>query len=98
MFTTYRKDKLSHILLLTTVLLLLFSNFSYNNTITKKEGIIFSSSVIVNSAPTANSTNLFSLHAGIKIEVADEIGDWINIKITNGNTGWIKKNHCKVLY
>jgi len=96
-FTTYRKEKLSPILLLIAILFLFIANFSYTNTIAKKEGVIFSSSVIVNSAPTANSTDLFSLHVGVKVEVVDEIGDWINIKLTNGNTGWVKKNSCKVL-
>ena len=96
-FTTYKKDKLSHALLLIAILLLFIANFSYTNTIAKKEGIIFSSTVIVNSAPTPNSADLFSLHAGVKVEVVDEIGDWINIKLTNGNTGWVKKNSCKVL-
>ena len=97
-FTTYKKDKLSHALLIVAILFLFIANFSYTNTIAKKEGIIFSSTVIVNSAPTANSTDLFSLHTGTKVEIIDEIGEWINIKITNGSIGWIKKNNCKVLY
>ena len=96
-FTTHIKDTLSHILLLIAILFLFIANFSYTNTIKKKEGIIFSSSVIAHSAPTNNSTDLFSLHAGVKVEVVDEIGDWINIKLINGNRGWIKKKSCKVL-
>ena len=96
-FTTYKKTRLSHFLLLTAILFLYITNFSYTNTIEKEECIIFSSTVIVNSAPTSNSTDLFSLHTGIKVEIIDEIGDWINIKIINGNTGWIKINTCKFL-
>jgi len=95
--TDFRKNKLSHILLLMGILSFFIANFSYTNTIAKKEGIIFSSTVIVNSAPTTNSTDLFSLHAGLKVEVIDEIGDWIEIKLTNGNTGWIKRNTYKLL-
>jgi len=98
LLTIYKKDKLSHIFLMTAILLVLIANFSYTNTIEKKEGIIFSSTVIINSAPTSNSTDLFSLHSGVKVELVDEIGDWINIKLTNGNTGWVKKNNCRLLY
>ena len=96
-FTGSRKNKLSHIVLLLAILFLFTANYSYTNTIVKKEGIIFSSTVIVNSAPTSNSADLFSLRAGVKVEVVDEIGDWINIKLTNGKTGWVKKNACKIL-
>ena len=96
--TNFKKNKMAHILLLMAILSFFIANFSYTTTITKKEGIIFSSTVIVNSAPTTNSTDLFSLHSGAKVEVIDEIGDWINIKLTNGNTGWLKKNNCRTLY
>ena len=70
---------------------------SYQAKITKKEAIIFTSSIVVNSAPTANSTNLFILHSGSKIEILDTIGEWINIKIANGSSGWIKESGCKIL-
>ena len=97
LFTSFKKYKLSNSLFLTSILFLFLAELSYNN-IKKKEAIIFSSTVIVNSAPTSNSTDLFSLHAGAKIKIIDRIGDWINIKLINGNTGWIKQNNCRVLY
>ena len=59
----------------------------------KKEAIIFTTKVNVNSAPSINSTNLFILHSGIKVEIIDSINEWSNIKLENGNTGWIK-NVC----
>lgn len=97
LFTSFKKYKLSNSLFLTSILFLFLAELSYNNS-KKKEAIIFSSTVIVNSAPTSNSTDLFSLHAGAKIKIIDKIGDWINIKLINGNTGWIKQNNCRVLY
>ena len=96
-FTNYKKDHFLSILY-SLVIISVFTTFSsYQSKITKKEAIIFTSSIVVNSAPTSNSTNLFSLHSGSKIEILDTIGEWINIKITNGNSGWIKKSDCKVL-
>ena len=79
------------------LLLLLISNSSYQNKIDKKEGIIFSLVVVVNSEPTSNSTELFTLHSGTKIEIIDRIGNWIHITITNGNSGWILQNSVKEL-
>jgi len=92
------KNKLIlNILYPTTVVLLFITHNSHTQNFVKKEGIIFTSTVIVNSAPSINSTNLFSLHSGSKVEVIDEIGDWINIKIANGNSGWISQNSIKEL-
>jgi len=83
--------------LTSALLLLLISNSSYQNKIDKKEGIIFSSVVVINSAPTSNSTELFTLHSGTKLEITDRIGDWIHIKIANSNSGWILQNSVKEL-
>lgn len=77
--------------------LLFITHTSYNNNYTKKEAIIFSSSVVVNSAPSNKSTDLFSLHSGSKVLIIDNIGDWINIRIANGNEGWIKQTEVKEL-
>ncbi|MDB0027290.1 tetratricopeptide repeat protein [Flavobacteriales bacterium] len=80
------------------VLTLLFiTQTSYNNNYIKKEAIIFSSSIVVNSAPSNNSTDLFSLHSGSKVLIIDNIGDWINIRIANGNEGWINQREVKEL-
>jgi len=96
-FTNYKKEHFLSILYSLALISVFATYSSYQGNITKKEAIIFTSSVVVNSAPTTNSTNLFSLHSGSKIEILDTIGEWINIKIANGNSGWIKESGCKVL-
>jgi len=96
-FTNYKKEHFLSILYSLTLISVFATYSSYQRNITKKEAIIFTSSVVVNSAPTTNSTNLFSLHSGSKIEILDTIGEWINIKIANGSSGWIKESGCKVL-
>lgn len=96
-FTNYKKEHFLSILYSLTLISVFATYSSYQRNITKKEAIIFTSSVVVNSAPTTNSTNLFSLHSGSKIEILDTIGEWINIKIANGSSGWIKESGCKLL-
>lgn len=96
-FTNYKKKHFLSILYSLALISVFATYSSYQRNITKKEAIIFTSSIVVNSAPTTNSTNLFSLHSGCKIEILDTIGEWINIKIANGSNGWIKESGCKVL-
>ena len=96
-FTSLKSKLIIKIFSAITVIILLITQTSYHNNFTKKEAIIFSETITVNSAPTSSSTNLFTLHAGSKVEIIDEIGDWINIKIANGNSGWILKNSMKQL-
>jgi len=96
-FTSLKNKLITKIFFAITVIILLITQTSYHNNFTKKEAIIFSETITVNSAPTNSSTNLFTLHAGSKVEIIDEIGDWINIKIANGNSGWILKNSMKQL-
>ena len=96
-FTSLKSKIITRIFSVITVITLLLTQNSYHNNFTKREAIIFSETITVNSAPTSSSTNLFTLHAGSKIEIIDSIGDWINFKIANGNSGWIPENSIKEL-
>jgi tetratricopeptide (TPR) repeat protein len=96
-FTSLKSKLITKISSTITVIILLITQTSYHNNFTKKEAIIFSETITVNSAPTSSSTNLFTLHTGSKVEIIDTIGDWINIKIANGNSGWIGQNSIKEL-
>ena len=96
-FTSLKVKNITKIFSITTLMILLLTQTSYHNNYSKEEAIIFSETITVNSAPTINSTNLFTLHEGSKIEILDNIGNWINIKIANGNRGWITRNSIKEL-
>ena len=47
------------------------------------------------SAPSGKSTKLFTLHLGTKININDQIEDWVNISIDNGKKGWILTQNLK---
>ena len=87
-----------YILACVSILLVFISHQSYNN-FTKKEAIIFSSSLPVNSEPTDNIKNkkLFNLSLGTKVEVVKTNNDWIYIKLNDGRKGWIRENDVKRL-
>lgn len=74
-------------ILLSVVLYSLASTSDHEQT--KGEAIVFASSANVKSAPGLNSTDQFVIHAGLKVEVVDEDGDWSRIELLDGNSGWI---------
>jgi len=51
--------------------------------------IIMSSTVTVNGAPEEKATQLFVLHEGTKVWVIKTEGEWTEIKLANGNQGWL---------
>jgi tetratricopeptide (TPR) repeat protein len=62
----------------------------YNHTVQSDSGVIISAAVTVTGSPTEKSTRLFLLHEGTKVKIMDESDDWTEIKIPNGNVGWVK--------
>tara|TARA_B100000214_G_C23465910_1_gene400492 strand:+ start:64 stop:354 length:291 start_codon:yes stop_codon:yes gene_type:complete len=93
----YKKKYILYFLSVLLITLLYISFSSYQLHYNTSQAIIFSSSVNVNSAPTEKSKNLFSLHAGTKVTILDNIEDWIKIKIADGKNGWIKTTNCRIL-
>lgn len=59
------------------------------------QAIIFSNSVVVKSSPDANAKPLFVMHEGTKVDVNQQNGNWIEIELSNGNSGWITLDNVK---
>ncbi|MFC2097139.1 tetratricopeptide repeat protein [Bacteroidota bacterium] len=69
-----------------------------NNKITKREtAIIYSPSVTMKSSPDESGTDLFLLHEGTKIQVIDSLGDWREIKLSDGNKAWLKYSDIVII-
>jgi tetratricopeptide (TPR) repeat protein len=58
----------------------------YDNTY----AIIISPSVTIKSSPDDSGTELFQLHEGTKVEIIDQLGEWKEIKLSDGNVGWLR--------
>ena len=65
---------------------------SYNVTRNHEEAIVTGASVTVLGSPSESSTKLFILHKGSKVTIKEENDGWLEVKIANGNVGWIKEN------
>jgi tetratricopeptide (TPR) repeat protein len=53
------------------------------------QAIIFSQNAYVKSAPDGQSTDLFILHEGVKVNVLEEEAGWTRIQLADGKEGWI---------
>ena len=51
--------------------------------------IIIQPTVTVKSSPSEKGTNLFVIHEGLKVKITDKLGDWLEVRLANGNKGWL---------
>lgn len=71
---------------------LTFSILQKNRIVNSNHAIITTSVVAVKSSPAENSSDLFILHAGTKVETLRPVGEWYEIRIANGNKGWLPRS------
>lgn len=84
---------LAAFMLMLTVLSISFSVLRRNQLINHGEGIILPGAIVIKAAPDKSGTDLFQLHEGTKVEVVSELGEWFEIRLSNGNVGWIEQLH-----
>lgn len=99
-----RKYQLKKLSFWLTAVFLTFSVATYTcaaiqkNEITRnKTAIIFSPTITLKSSPDKQSTDLFVLHEGTKVEVVDEVGEWREIRLTDGSKGWLKISDIEMI-
>jgi tetratricopeptide (TPR) repeat protein len=59
--------------------------------------IISSPVVSGKSSPDNSGNDLFVLHEGTKITVEDKVGEWLEIRLSDGNKGWIPLNSIIII-
>jgi hypothetical protein len=57
--------------------------------------IVMAQSAVVKSEPSENSTNLFLIHEGLKLQLLFSDAEWSEIELPDGNVGWIKNTAIK---
>jgi tetratricopeptide (TPR) repeat protein len=88
----------------TALLFLIFSistfAFSNRNKFLVYEGnkaIIFSPAVSGKSSPDNSGTDLFMIHEGTRVTVEDAVGEWYEIRLSDGNKGWVPANTLEII-
>ncbi len=54
------------------------------------EAIIMVSSTDLNTSPDKNATRMTVLHEGTYVKIIDTLGEWIEVRLNDGNIGWLK--------
>jgi tetratricopeptide (TPR) repeat protein len=56
------------------------------------KAIISNSMVNGKSSPDKSGNDIFVLHEGTKVTVEDKAGEWLEIRLSDGNKGWVPTN------
>ncbi|MFS4454535.1 tetratricopeptide repeat protein [Maribacter sp. 2304DJ31-5] len=87
----------SLISLFITIVAVLFAFTQFNDFEAEQPAIVFADEIGIKSEPNPSSQEVFSLHAGTKVNVLDKLNEWKKIRISDGKTGWILSGDIKLL-
>lgn len=77
-------------LIIMSLFTLVFSGVRKDQLLYHHEAIVMSGVVTVKSSPDKSGTDLFQLHEGTKVNIKSTLGGWTEIKLGNGNIGWVE--------
>ncbi len=80
-----------------STLFLVFALKSNYSAVHIKEGVLLSPTVIVKNSPDFDEKDKYIIHEGIKATVTDSIGDWYEIRLSDGKDGWILKKDLALI-
>lgn len=83
---------LAVVIMIISLSTLLFSYHQKKLVYDHSYAIIISPSVTIKSSPDDSGTELFQLHEGTKVEIIDQLGEWKEIKLSDGNAGWLRSD------
>ena len=66
-------------------------------TSSKNGAVVIEATAYIKSSPDEKSTNLFLLHEGTKVDVLEESDGWKQIRIANGNVGWVEESQVEMI-
>jgi len=85
------------ILFIISMVSVTFSYVRKNQLDAHKEAIIMVGTVTAKSSPDKSGTILFQLHEGTKVSIESYLGNWTEIKLGNGDIGWIENTNYEVI-
>lgn len=78
------------------ILAVIFSAFTFSFANKQKQkiknrnhAIVFCPRVTVKSSPAQTGTDLFLIYEGLKVQVTDSLDSWTEIRLADGNEGWL---------
>lgn len=74
-----------------------FSSQEKHRVALRNEAIIFQPVVTVKSSPGDAGKEIFILHSGTKVQITKAVGQWVEIRIADGNKGWISSETIELI-
>lgn len=73
------------------------ATYSFGSNLRKKivnhnSAVITERSVRVKGSPSETGTELFIIHEGLTVQLTDKLGEWVEIRLPDGNKGWLKES------
>lgn len=76
--------------ILLTVTTIIFAGIRKTQMMNRNEAIVLSGVIVIKGAPDKSGTDLYQLHEGSKITIIGSLGDWYEVRLGNGNVGWVE--------
>lgn len=83
--------------LIVSVAALSFSYRSRDLVYSGTEAIVVSPVVTGRSTPGESGTELFVIHEGLKVRTGEKLGEYIEIRLPDGNKGWITTSSIEII-
>lgn len=77
------------VLLIMTIFSWSFAAQQKSRLVNHSYAVVMQPTVTVKSSPSEKGTNLFVIHEGLKVRITDKLGDWVEIRLADGNKGWL---------
>ena len=61
------------------------------------KAIIFAPQVTGKSSPDVSGNVLFELHEGTKVTTGEKVGEWYEIRLSDGNKGWVPASSLEII-
>lgn len=74
-----------------------FAYLRYRTYMETLPAIIFKREITVRSEPNSQSSPVFLLHEGTKVQVRDSLDIWLKIQLADGQTGWTEGDALRLL-
>ena len=80
------------------LLALVSGNSAINRENSDAQAVIINNAVSVKSSPSTGGKDIFILHEGTQLEILQSLDDWSEIKLQDGNRGWMQTTALEKLW
>ncbi len=85
----------STILFCASIIFILTAVTKFENQNSNLEAIIFEKKIDLRTEPNYRSEIQFNLNEGTKVNIKEELDDWILVELSNGTSGWMESKSIK---